>query len=89
MDKPKNILIFLSQNTHQFISNEIRYAADAFDEVFLVTPYKAAFLEETEMFNNVNYLWLKEENILKKIASVEHKIQTSIEFYKKYGSENW
>ncbi len=30
-----------------------------------------------------------DENILKKIASVEHKIQTSIEFYKKYGSENW
>lgn len=30
-----------------------------------------------------------DENILKKIASVEHKIQRGIDFYKKYGSENW
>ena len=31
----------------------------------------------------------KDENTLQKINIVEHKIQTSIEFYKKYGSENW
>ena len=29
------------------------------------------------------------EDILKKISSVEHKIQTTIDMYKKYGSENW
>lgn len=31
----------------------------------------------------------KDENTLQKINIVEHKIQRSIDFYKKYGSENW
>lgn len=30
-----------------------------------------------------------DEEILKKISSVEHKIQTTIELYKKYGSYDW
>lgn len=31
----------------------------------------------------------KDENTLQKINIVEHKIQRGIDFYKKYGSENW
>lgn len=31
----------------------------------------------------------KDENTLQKIDIVEHKIQRGIDFYKKYGSENW
>ena len=31
----------------------------------------------------------KNENTLQKIDIVEHKIQRGIDFYKKYGSENW
>lgn len=31
----------------------------------------------------------KNENTLQKINIVEHKIQRGIDFYKKYGSENW
>lgn len=31
----------------------------------------------------------KDEKVLKKIDDVEQKIQTGIDFYKKYGSENW
>ena len=31
----------------------------------------------------------KDEQTLKKIAAVEHKIHKNIELYKKYGSENW
>lgn len=31
----------------------------------------------------------KDENTLQKINIVEHKIQRVIDFYKKYGSENW
>ena len=31
----------------------------------------------------------QDENVLKKIDAVEHKIQRSIDLYKKYGSENW
>ena len=30
-----------------------------------------------------------DKEVLKKIDAVEHKIQKSIDFYKKYGSENW
>ena len=30
-----------------------------------------------------------DKEVLKKIDTVEHKIQRSIDFYKKYGSENW
>lgn len=31
----------------------------------------------------------KDENTLQKIDIVEHKIQRGVDFYKKYGSENW
>ena len=31
----------------------------------------------------------KDEETLKRISSVEHKITKNIEAYKKYGSENW
>lgn len=31
----------------------------------------------------------KDENTLQKLNIVEHKIQRGIDFYKKYGSENW
>lgn len=31
----------------------------------------------------------KDENTLQKINIVEHKIQRGIDFYRKYGSENW
>lgn len=42
-------------------------------------------LLELKLLKNRN----SNDEILKKIASVEHKIQTSIELYKKYGSYDW
>lgn len=42
-------------------------------------------LLELRLLKNKN----KDEEILKKITSVEHKIQTTIELYKKYGSYDW
>lgn len=47
-------------------------------------------LEKEELLD-LKLLRLKttNEEVLKKITLVEHKIQKSIDLYKKYGSENW
>lgn len=47
-------------------------------------------LEKEELLD-LKILRLKttNEEVLKKITLVEHKIQKSIDLYKKYGSENW
>ena len=46
---------------------------------------------EKEEILDLKLLRLKttNEEVLKKITLVEHKIQKSIDLYKKYGSENW
>ncbi|MFS0864572.1 glycosyltransferase [Fredinandcohnia sp. 179-A 10B2 NHS] len=58
----KNIVI-ISQNTHSFLRNEIRYAADIFQRVVVICPYDSKFKEVVSKIPNVEMLFYNKKEL--------------------------
>lgn len=61
-----NIVIF-SQNTHNFLVNEINNAKKVFNRIVIICPYNQQFEKALSSFSNIEYIFYNKKDLYKNI----------------------